>query len=315
MPATVSYDAATGKATLKPTRRAHLRRDLHGDGQGRRRPASRAPAGGALAADSTWTFTASPRPPILLVTSTREPVQRLRGARSSKAEGLAGFTTLDLSLLSSTVLTGFDQVVLGDVPLTARRSTMLTNWVNAGGNLIALRPDKQLAGLLGLTDLADALRRLPEGRHRGRDARRGHRRRHDAVPRRGRPLRAQRRDRGRHAVLDATTATTSPAVTLRSVGSNGGQAAAFTYDLARSVVYTRQGNPAWAGQDRDGILPDPPERPVLRRQDGRHPARLGRPQQGRDPAGRRAAAPARQPVTLMGDDRKPVPRFWYLPRG
>ena len=26
---------------------------------------------------------------------------------------------------------------------------MLTNWVNGGGNLIAMRPDKQLAGLLG----------------------------------------------------------------------------------------------------------------------------------------------------------------------
>ena len=43
---------------------------------------------------------------------------------------------------------------------------------------------------------------------------------------------------------DATTATAYPAVTLASVGGNGGQAAAFTYDLARSVVYTRQGNPA-----------------------------------------------------------------------
>ena len=36
------------------------------------------------------------------------------------------------------------------------------------------------------------------------------------------------------------------------MGTGGGQAAAFTYDLARSVVYTRQGNPAWAGQKRDG---------------------------------------------------------------
>ena len=53
----------------------------------------------------------------------------------------------------------------------------------------------------------------------------------------------------------ATTATANPAVTLRSVGPNGGQAAAFTYDLARSVVYTRQGNPAWAGQERDGGSP------------------------------------------------------------
>ena len=54
---------------------------------------------------------------------------------------------------------------------------------------------------------------------------------------------------------NAQTATVNPAVTLRSVGANGGQAAAFTFDLARSIVYTRQGNPAWAGQDRDGISP------------------------------------------------------------
>ena len=53
---------------------------------------------------------------------------------------------------------------------------------------------------------------------------------------------------------NATTATTNPAVTLRSVGANGGQAAAFTYDLARSVVLTRQGNPAWVGQERDGVV-------------------------------------------------------------
>ena len=52
---------------------------------------------------------------------------------------------------------------------------------------------------------------------------------------------------------DATTATIEPGGDARSVGSNGGQAAAFTYDLARSVVYTRQGNPAWAGQERDGV--------------------------------------------------------------
>ena len=62
---------------------------------------------------------------------------------------------------------------------------------------------------------------------------------------------------------NATTATTNPAVTLRSVGSSGGQAAAFTYDLARSVVYTRQGNPAWAGQERDGVVGHPPRRHVL----------------------------------------------------
>src|SRR5262249_38134446 len=52
---------------------------------------------------------------------------------------------------------------------------------------------------------------------------------------------------------DAATATASPAVTIASVGA--GQAAAFTFDLARSIIYTRQGNPAWSGQERDGIAP------------------------------------------------------------
>ena len=61
----------------------------------------------------------------------------------------------------------------------------------------------------------------------------------------------------------ATSSTVNPAVTLRSVSANGGQAAAFTYDLARSIVYTRQGNPAWAGQDRDGQEPCAAEGSVL----------------------------------------------------
>ena len=34
---------------------------------------------------------------------------------------------------------------------------MLADWVNAGGNLIAMRPDPDLAGLLGLTDTATDL--------------------------------------------------------------------------------------------------------------------------------------------------------------
>ena len=41
--------------------------------------------------------------------------------------------------------------------LTAAQVTMLTNWVTGGGNLIAMRPDKQLAGLLGLNDAGTTL--------------------------------------------------------------------------------------------------------------------------------------------------------------
>src|SRR5207248_4113638 len=46
---------------------------------------------------------------------------------------------------------------LGEVSLTPAQVTTFTDWVNAGGNLIAMKPDKQLAGLLGLTDASSTL--------------------------------------------------------------------------------------------------------------------------------------------------------------
>ena len=141
---------------------------------------------------------------------------------------------------------------------------MLTSWVNGGGNLIAMRPDKQLAGLLGLTDanatLAEAYMRVDATAAPGTGITSATMQFHGTADRYTLS--------GATAVAtlysNASTATANPAVTLRSVGSSGGQAAAFTYDLARSVVYTRQGNPAWAGQERDGVARHPPGRPVLR---------------------------------------------------
>ena len=44
-------------------------------------------------------------------------------------------------------------------------------------------------------------------------------------------------------------------------------------------------------------------------------SRLDRHEQDRDPAGRRAAAAAAQPDHADERRQKPLPRFWYLPRG
>src|SRR4029079_809881 len=109
----------------------------------------------------------------------------------------------------------------------------------------------------------------------------------------------------------ARTAPSTPAVTLRSVGASGGQAAAFTYDLARSVVYTRQGNPAWAGTERDGISP-------VRSDDlffggGQDDwVDLGKVHIPQADEQQRLLANL---LTQMNLDRTPLPRFWYLPRG
>ena len=114
---------------------------------------------------------------------------------------------------------------------------------------------------------------------------------------------------------NATTATANPAVTLRWVGSSGGQAAAFTYDLARSVVYTRQGNPAWAGQERDGDA----RRSAPTTSSSAAPratrSRLARPSKIAIPQADEQQRLLGEPDHEMNRDRKPMPRFWYLPRG
>jgi len=110
-------------------------------------------------------------------------------------------------------------------------------------------------------------------------------------------------------------ATPNPAVSLMSVGPSGGQAAAFTYDLARSIVYTRQGNPAWSGQERDGFTP-------IRSDDLFFGGSSVDPQPDwvnldkvAIPQGDEQQRLLANLIVYMNRDKKPLPRFWYFPRG
>ena len=98
-------------------------------------------------------------------------------------------------------------------------------------------------------------------------------------------------------------------MTLRSVGSNGGQVATFAYDLARSVIATRQGNLAWAGQDRDGPTPNRSNDLFFggAATDWVNLAKAHIPQADEQ---QRLLANL---VTVTARDRFPVPRFWYFP--
>ena len=114
---------------------------------------------------------------------------------------------------------------------------------------------------------------------------------------------------------NASTATSAPALTSRNVGANGGSASAFTYDLARSVVLTRQGNPAWAGQERDGTTP-------IRSDDLFYGPAAGDNQPNWVDLSKVAIPQADEQQRLLANligtvtaDKKPIPRFWYLPRG
>ena len=158
--------------------------------------------GNPLAADVSWTFATEASPPQVLVVSSAANKFGAYLTEILLNEGLNAFTTLDVSLLSPSLLSGFDVVLLGQTTLTAGQVSTLTSWVNGGGNLIAMRPDKQLAGLLGLSDanatLAEAYMRVDASAAPGTGITVGH----DAVPRHRRPLHARRRHRGRDALLE-----------------------------------------------------------------------------------------------------------------
>ena len=312
VPTSITYDPTTNSATLSlqvaltfgteytAVVKAGEARDLAGNG---------------LTADATWSFTTQATPPqVLLVHSPANPFGLYLG-EILRAEGINEFTPIDLALVSPVLLANFDVVLLGETPLSTGQVSMLSNWVNAGGNLIAMRPDGQLASLLGLTSAGGTLGNAyldvdtsaPPGTGITGETIQFH----------GSADRYTLNGASAVATLYSgpTTPTPNPAVTLRSVGTSGGQAAAFTYDLARSVVYTRQGNPAWAGQERDNV-------PGIRSNDLFFGAKPGDVQPDWIDTSKMAIPQADEQqrllvnvLTLMESDRMPVPRFWYLPRG
>jgi hypothetical protein len=252
-----------------------------------------------------------PGGPILLLTSASNPFSTYY-AEILWAEGLNLFAVADIGTVSPATLANHDVVILGETPLTTDQVTTLSDWVNGGGRLIAMRPDKKLAGLLGLTDagstLAEAYVLINTAQVPGNGLV------GETIQFHGTADRYALNGATSLATLysNSTTATTAPAVTLRSVGS--GQVAAFTFDLARSVVYTRQGNPAWSGQERDGV-------PPIRPDDLFFGAAAGDPRPDWIDLNKVAIPQADEQQRLlanlvlsMNQSQRPLPRFWYFPR-
>ncbi len=167
-----------------------------------------------------------------------------------RAEGLNCFQTAYLSDLDRAPLAWYDLILLAEGPLDGNRTELLDSYVKNGGRLVAMRPQARLASLFGLESLAGS---TAEGYLK---VEAGH------PIARGIPIETLQfhgaadhyRLAGAQAIAwisdAANTRTAFPAVTVHRYGQ--GQAALWAFDLARSVAYTRQGNPAWANQERDG---------------------------------------------------------------
>jgi hypothetical protein len=276
--------------------------------------------GTPLAADFRWTFTTALAPdqgpggPILVVTQAANPFSSYY-PEILRAEGLNEFLSQDISTVTAATLAAHSVVLLGEMPLTSAQVQMFTTYVNNGGNLIAMRPDPQLAGLLGLQPAAGTLTnaylrvRTSSGPGAGIT--------NQIIQFHGTADDYTLNGATTVATLyrTATASASMPAVTLRSVGTQGGQAAAFTFDLARSVVLTRQGNPAWAGQYRIAW------NAIFSTDLFYGPASFD-PQPNWEDVNKvripQADEQQRLLANLIGQmdlDRMPLPRFWYLPNG
>lgn len=254
-----------------------------------------------------------PGGPILVLTSG-SPTFGTYYAEILRTEGFNAFSVADVATVTPAMLAAYDVVLLAKMTLTAQQVTTLSTWVNGGGNLIAMAPDPQLAGLLGIAPLGSTLPNAylladtsaaPGNGIVGQTIQY-----HGAAN-----LYTLLAGTTRVATLysAANTSTVNPAVTLRAAGS--GMAAAFAYDLAESVIYTRQGNPAWAAQERDGFAP-------IRSDDKFYGNLAGDVQPDWVDLNKVAIPQADEQQRLlanlilhMNSGKKPLPRFWYFPNG
>jgi hypothetical protein len=244
--------------------------------------------------------------PVLLLTNHRSsnPFGPYLG-EILRAEGLNLFSVADIESVDAQTVRQATLTLLAEGPLTPAQAELLQRYVQDGGNLIAMRPDALLAPLLGVERTGAAIAEgyfLVESAHpagRGIAA--------QSLQYHGEADAYRLADAEPIAWLyrDAATPTRFPAVALHRAGR--GQAVLWAFDPARSIAYTRQGNPErrrHAGDDRGAAY-----RAMDMFAGWVDLDRVAIPQA--DELQRLLA----NVIALLGATGQPLPRFWYLPAG
>jgi hypothetical protein len=222
-----------------------------------------------------------------------------------KAEGFNEFQMDSLSdkKISKTYLENFDLVILAETGISPQQKKMLTGYVQNGGNLIAFRPDKDLNELFGIDSDEGT---VDEGYIKVNSS---------ADPGKGLPKTTLQfhGSSGKYKINGAKiiaglfngneTETDLPAVVSSSFGK--GQTVAFLYNLPESIVLTRQGNPEFAGIEKDGI-------PGLRGLDLFAENWVDTTKNTINQADQQMALLSKC-IEKLSETKKPLPRFWYFP--
>lgn len=165
-----------------------------------------------------------------------------------RLEGISDVEVRDLSDLTAGLLTGRSAVILGESTPNSGQVTLLSSYVASGGGLIAMRPASNLNSILGVSLQSGS---LAGGYMRITDAVIGSGLYDDTMQFHGVSSRYVLAGASQVAELytSRTASANQPTVTLATSGA--GRAAMFSYDLARSIALTRQGDPANADIDVD----------------------------------------------------------------
>jgi O-glycosyl hydrolase len=189
--------------------------------------------------------TKSQQQPILLL--SREGSFSAYTGEILKLEGFNEYDIKDADdeTITSDYLNSFDVIILPHISINSTLASSLKKYVRAGGNLIAFRPAKNIADIFGLQALNDSLIDGYINIYNGLVK--------NPLQIHGAAIKYEIAGATTTAKLYSKqkTPTTFPAATTHKFGA--GHAVALTYDLAKSICLTRQGNYLSAGEEKDGI--------------------------------------------------------------
>ena len=222
-----------------------------------------------------------------------------------KTEGFRGFEvdSLNSGKITASYLSKFDMVILAETKIGQKGKKILQKFVGNGGNLIAFRPDPELAEFFGIEPeqgtISEGYISIDPSSEQGKGMI------SDALQFHGT---ADLYALNKGKVIATLHSKNQPKAEFPAVVSNNykkGRTIAFLYNLPKSVVYTRQGNPEFAGIEKDGI-------PGLRGLDLFTDGWVDTSKNTINQADQHMALLSNC-IRYMTAFTKPLPRFWYFP--
>ena len=222
-----------------------------------------------------------------------------------RAEGFNEFITDSLSNpgFSLKYLEKFSIVIIPGQPVSEKQKVVFDKYVRDGGHLIAFSPDRSLCGIFGIIPLGETIEdpvmvidtETYEGKGLHGEAISIH------------TLAERYAVDGANVIAclydGPTTGERFPAVVSNAFGK--GCAMAFLYHLPENIVYSRQGNPAFAGLEKDGI-------PGLRAMDLFTDGWVDTTVTAFNTTDEQMHLLAGG-IETMQSSAMPLPRFWYFP--